>query len=107
MNIVGSVQSFILLLLGIGGLALTGFAFFDALKRQSRLFPHAGRFSKNVWLAILGVAFALAIVSLFNPLFLFNIVGVIAAAVYVADLRPKLKSLDGGSGGGPSLYGPY
>ena len=32
---------------------------------------------------------------------------VVAAAVYVADLRPKLKSLDGGSGGGPSLYGPY
>lgn len=105
MNIVGSVQSFILLLLGIGGLALTGFAFFDALKRQSRLFPHAGRFSKNVWLGILGVALALAIVSVFNPLFLLNVVGVIAAAIYLADLRPKLRQLEGGRGSDP--YGPY
>ncbi len=105
MDILGPVQNFVLLLLGVGSLALTGFAFVDALRRGARLFPHAGRFSKNVWLGILGVALALAIVSVFNPLFLLNVVGVIAAAIYLADLRPKLRQLEGGRGSDP--YGPY
>jgi hypothetical protein len=107
-DLVGSVQNVVLLLLGLGSLALTGFAFFDAVRRQAKLFPHAGRFSKNVWLGILGAALALAIVSLFNPLFFLNVVGVIAAAIYLADLRPKLRQLGGGgSGSGYGPYGPY
>ena len=57
MNLVGSVQSFVLLLLGIGSAGLTGYAFVDVLRRKGTLFPHAGRLSKGVWLGILGAAF--------------------------------------------------
>jgi hypothetical protein len=104
-EIVGSVQSFVLLLLGIGSLILTGFAFVDVLRRPGGLFPHAGRLSKGAWLGILGAAFLIAVVSLFAPLGLLNIAGVVAAGVYLADMRPKLKQLGGGRGG--SSYGPY
>jgi hypothetical protein len=104
-DIVGSVQSFVLLLLGIGSLILTGFALFDVLRRPGQLFPHAGRLSKGAWLGILGAAFLIAVVSFFAPLGLLNIAGVIAAGVYLADMRPKLKQLGGGRGG--SSYGPY
>ena len=34
-----------------------------------------------------------------------NVVGVIAAGVYLADLKPKLKSIGGGGSG--TQYGPY
>lgn len=106
MGYVGGIQSVVLLLLGVGSLLLTGFAFADVLRRPSTLFPHAGRLTKGVWLGILGAAFLIAVVSLFSPLGLLNIAGVIAAGVYLADLRPKLKSLGGGRGpDGP--YGRY
>jgi len=52
-NLVGSVQSFVLLLLGIGSAGLTGYAFADVLRRKGTLFPHVGRLSKGAWLGIL------------------------------------------------------
>ena len=107
MNLVGSVQGFVLLLLGIGSLILTGFAFFDVLRRKASLFPHVGKLTKPVWLGILAAAFLIAVVSLFAPLGLLNIAGVIAAGVYLADLRPKLKQVGGGSGSSYGPYGPY
>lgn len=107
MNLVGSVQSFVLLVLGIGSLILTGFAFIDVLRRKGSLFPHVGRLTKPVWLGILAAAFLIAVVSLFAPLGILNIAGVIAAGVYLADLRPKLKQVGGGSGSSYGPYGPY
>jgi hypothetical protein len=106
-NLVGSVQGFVLLILGIGSLILTGFAFFDVLRRKASLFPHVGKLTKPVWLGILAAAFLIAVVSLFAPLGLLNIAGVIAAGVYLADLRPKLKQVGGGSGSSYGPYGPY
>jgi hypothetical protein len=106
-NLVGSVQGFVLLVLGIGSLILTGFAFFDVLRRKASLFPHVGKLTKPVWLGILAAAFLVAVVSLFAPLGLLNIAGVIAAGVYLADLRPKLKQVGGGSGSSYGPYGPY
>jgi hypothetical protein len=106
-NLVGSVQSFVLLVLGIGSLILTGFAFIDVLRRKGSLFPHVGRLTKPVWLGILAAAFLIAVVSLFAPLGILNIAGVIAAGVYLADLRPKLKQVGGGSGSSYGPYGPY
>ena len=107
MDIVGSVQSFVYLLLGIGALVLTGFALVDVVRRPGGLFPHAGKLSKGVWLGILAAAFLIAVVSLFAPLGLLNIAGVVAAGVYLADMRPKLKQLGGGRGGSYGPYGPY
>jgi hypothetical protein len=106
-NLVGSVQGFVLLLLGIGSLILTGFAFFDVLRRKASLFPHVGKLTKPVWLGILGAAFLVAIVSLGYPIGLLNVIGVVAAGVYLADLRPKLKQVGGGSGSSYGPYGPY
>ena len=107
MNFVGSVQAFVLLLLGIGSAVLTGYAFVDVLRRKGALFPQVGRLSKVAWLGILGAAFAIAIVSFGSPgtLGILNVVGVIAAGVYLADLKPKLKSIGGGGSG--TQYGPY
>lgn len=106
MDILGPVQGFVLLVLGIGSFLLTGFAVFDALRRKSALFPHVGRLTKTVWLGILAAAFLISIVSLgyTSTLGLLNVIGVVAAGVYLAEVRPKLRQLDGG---GNSGYGSY
>ncbi len=107
MDILGPVQSFVLLILGVGSLLLTGFAAFDALRRKGSLFPHVGRLTKPVWLGILAAAFLISIVSFgYSTLGLLNVLGVIGAGVYLAEVRPKLKQLSGGSGS-DSGYGSY
>lgn len=107
MDILGPVQSFVLLILGIGSLLLTGFAAFDALRRKGALFPHVGRLTKPAWLGILAAAFLISVVSLgyASTLGLLNVIGVVAAGVYLAEIRPKLRQIEGGGRSGP--YGPY
>jgi hypothetical protein len=106
-DILGPVQSFVLLLLGIGALALTGFAAVDALRYRAQLYPAVGRQTKVFWVAILVVAFLLAIVFFFSAISFLNVIGVVAAGVYLADVRPKLKAVSGGGGTGYGPYGPY
>jgi hypothetical protein len=107
MDILGPVQSFVLLILGIGSLLLTGFAAFDALRRKGSLFPHVGRLTKPAWLGILAAAFLISIVSFgySSTLGFLNVLGVIAAGIYLAEIRPKLRQIDGG--GRPGPYGSY
>jgi uncharacterized protein DUF2516 len=111
-NIVGSVQSFVLLVLGVGSFLLTGFAAIDATRHRANLYPAVGRLTKPAWLGILVAAFLISIVSFasFNTLGFLNVIGVVAAGVYLADIRPKIKQISGGgrsSGGSYGPYGPY
>ena len=77
----------------------------DSLRYKPNLYQAVGRQTKTFWVAVLVVAFLIAVVSFWNVLFLLNVVGVIAAAVYMADVRPKLKQVSGRGGG--SGYGMY
>lgn len=106
-DLVGTVQGAVLLVLGIASLALTAFATVDALRQRSNLFPAVGRQTKVFWVAVLAVAFLISIVSLYNALSLFNVVGVIAAGIYLADVRPKIKEISGGRGSSSGPYGGY
>lgn len=105
MDILGPVQSAVLLILGVGALCLTAFAAVDAMRFRSQLYPAIGRQTKVFWVAILVVAFMVAIVSFGYALGFLNVLGVIAAGVYLADVRPKLQAVSGGRGS--SGYGPY
>jgi len=108
-DILGPVQGVVLLILGVGALALTGFAAFDAMRFKAPLYPAVGRQTKVFWVAILVVAFLVAIVSFNYALGLLNVIGVVAAGIYLADVRPKLQQVSGrgGSGGSYGPYGPY
>jgi hypothetical protein len=105
---VANVQGFVLLILGIGAMLLTGFAAVDVLRRKAQLFPHVGRLTKPAWMGILGAAFLISIISLGSPrtLGILNVIGVVAAGVYLAEIRPKLRQIDGG-GRSSGPYGPY
>ena len=108
MDLVQDVQSIVLLILGVGALLLTGFAAFDVVRRKAPLFPHVGRLTKPVWMGILIAAFLISIVYFGSPgtLGILNVIGVVAAGVYLADVRPKLQQIDGG-GRNSGPYGPY
>ncbi|MEV6317608.1 DUF2516 family protein [Streptomyces sp. NPDC051776] len=93
--------------LALGVLLFTGFAFGDALLRREDAFRAADKQTKPFWLIILGLA---VVVNVFEFFFLV-VIGLIAAIVYIVDVRPAIKSLPGGGRGGKrrgsSSDGPY
>jgi hypothetical protein len=96
--------------LSIAALCVEVWAFVDAVRRPSPAFPAAGKQTKPIWLVILGVA---AVIGLWsstlggpNLVSLFPIIAFVAAAIYLTDVRPKVKEFKGGSSSsGP--YGPW
>lgn len=86
-----------LILLGLGAVALgcQVFAFVDALRHPEAAYVAAGKRTRTFWLLITGVAALLGFVNLFNPLNLFGLIAFIAAAVYLADVRPALRQVRG------------
>lgn len=85
------------------------FAFVDAVTRREDAYRAADKKTKPFWLVILGLALGLDLLfgaSVFGPLAL---VGLVAAIVYVVDVRPAVKQVTGGGGGGKSKrnMGPY
>ncbi len=102
MDSVFAFQSILMVALGLLALALQGFALLDAVRQRADAFPATSNQTKTIWLAILGVAVAIGIVSVFGPLNIFNLLAVVAAGVYLARVRPAIRSI---TGRGPSTGG--
>lgn len=108
MDLLSSAQGLVELVLGLGALVLTGFAFVDALTRPAAAFPYADKRSKTFWLVILGIAAALSFVLLGGQvLSIFGIISVVAGAVYLVDVRPKVRQYRAGGGGSGGPYGGW
>lgn len=106
MDTFSNVQDGIALILSIGVIALALFAFVDSLRHRVDAYPAAGKLTKPIWCAILGVGFLLALLTFGTPLNIFTLLAVVAASVYLADVRPALRRvLGGGRSNGP--YGPW
>ncbi len=73
-------------------LAVKVFAFVDALTRPTQAYVAAGKLTKPAWLLILGLTVAVAFVFP-SVIGLFSIVGIVAAFVYLLDVRPALASV--------------
>ncbi|MEV5708203.1 DUF2516 family protein [Actinoallomurus sp. NPDC052274] len=105
-------QSFVGILLWVVAIAafiVEIWAFADAVRRPSGAYSAAGKLTKQLWLIILGVAllFGLAgAVRFVSIIQMLPVIGFIAAAVYLADVRPAVRQYGrGGSSSGP--YGPW
>ena len=78
-----------------GTLALAVWAFADAIIRPAAGFVAAGKLTKPGWLAITGIA---ALVLWWRgPLDFFGLPAVIAAVVYLVDVRPAVRGLRRGN----------
>ena len=102
---ISSVQGVVVLVLGRAALGAEVFALLDALRHRPDAFVAAGKRTKNFWLLVLGVATAVGFVS--NVLSMFGVIAFVAAAVYLADVRPALKQVSGRGGGRQGPYGPW
>ena len=96
--------------LWLAALVVELWAFVDVIRRPSPAFPAAGKQTKPIWLIILGVASVIGLASVAysaSPLSIFPIVAFVAAAIYLADVRPKVREFksSGGTSSGP--YGPW
>jgi hypothetical protein len=107
MNVLGSAQWFVIIILGFAAFAVEVFALVDALRHRPDAYVAAGKRTKQFWTIVTGIAALLGFVGLFgNSLGFLSILAVAAAAIYLADVRPALRQVSGrGSAQGP--YGPW
>jgi hypothetical protein len=92
----------------LGAFVVEAWAFVDAIIRPKAAFPAAGKQTKPIWLIILGVAFVIGIAGAVQAISLvnvFTVVAFVAAAIYLVDVRPKVRALKPGARQGP--YGPW
>jgi Protein of unknown function (DUF2516) len=86
------VEDRILTVLWIALLAVKAFALTDALFRSDAMFVAADKQNKAFWLVILSVFLVLHILFA-TPIGLLNLIGSVAALVYIVDVRPTLRAM--------------
>jgi Protein of unknown function (DUF2516) len=107
MNLLADLQMYIVLGLSIAALGVEVWAFVDCLRRRPDAFVAAGKRTKQFWMLVTGLAVLLGFVALGGVGFL-AIIAIVAAGVYLADVKPALDAVMGrGSGGAQGPYGPW
>jgi hypothetical protein len=90
-----AIDGLIFTVLRYGTLALALWAFVDALIRPAAGYVAAGKLTKPGWAAITGLA-ALVIYWM-GPMSFLGLPAVIAAVVYLVDVRPAVRGLRRGN----------
>jgi hypothetical protein len=113
---IADVQNAIVVALSVLAFGLEVYALVDAIRQRGDAFVAAGKWTKQRWLIILSLATAFGFVALPPPIgqgllgtfgFL-SLVAVVAAAVYLTDVRPAVRQIrGGGSGRNSGPYGPW
>lgn len=111
---IGFVERTVFLILAVVAVGLELWALVDCARHRANAFEATGKRTKGFWLALTGGAALIGVLSLlssgggiFGTLGLFGLAAVVAASVYLADVRPAVK--DAGRGGSRSTgpYGPW
>jgi hypothetical protein len=85
--------SLLITVLNLALLVLVGWSFVDALTRPAPAFVAAGKLTKQIWLAILGVALLLCLLGAVSVLGLFGAAVAVAGIVYLVDVRPAVREM--------------
>jgi len=98
-------------ILGVAAFVVEAWAFIDATRRPTGAFPAAGKQTKPLWLIILGVSTAIGLYGItgggFSPYNILAIAAFIAAAIYLTDVRPKVREMGSGGSSRQGPYGPW
>jgi len=103
--------TYFFLALGLAAFGVELWAFIDAITRPAQAFVATGKQTKPLWLIILGVAAVIGLAGAVygvGPTSILPVAAFVAAAIYLADVRPKVRSFPrdrSGSSSGP--YGPW
>jgi hypothetical protein len=98
--------------LAIAAFVVEAWAFIDAIRRPARAYLAAGKQTKPLWLIILGVSTAIGLgyavyVRNLSVIQILPVAAFVAAAVYLTDVRPKVKGLGSGGSSSSGPYGPW
>lgn len=103
--------TYFFLALGLVAFGVELWAFIDAATRPSQAFVATGKQTKPLWLIILGVAAVIGLAGAaygVGPTSILPVAAFVAAAIYLADVRPKVRNFPRGGGGSSSgPYGPW
>ena len=111
--------NYFFLALAVAAFVVEAWAFVDAIMRPKAAFAAAatmsdnavGRLTKPIWLIILGVAFVLGLYSAAygGATGFLSVLAFVAAAIYLAGVRPKVREYSKGSSRSSSSgpYGPW
>ncbi len=97
----GFAQDWLLAILGVAALALEAVALAESLRYSNEAYYAAGKRNKAFWTAMTGSAAAVGFLTLpaplgvsgTGPLNLLGFAAVVVAGVYLADVRPALRSV--------------
>jgi Protein of unknown function (DUF2516) len=89
-----ALQSSFMFVLTVVLFVVQAWTFVDALTRRPDHFVAADKLTKQAWLIILGLALV-AHALFWEPLNFLNLVGAVAAIVYMVDVRPALRAVTG------------
>lgn len=84
----------LLSLVSLAVLAVQAWSLIDCVIRPTQAFPVAGKLTKPAWVAI--TAIALVVGFFFRPLSFLGIAAVVASIVYLVDVRPAVREIQGG-----------
>lgn len=106
MGLILIFEFYLYLVLGYIALGIELWAFVDCLRRPAASFEATLKRTKGFWMAITGGAAVVGIFSALSPGFgLFKLVAIVAACVYLADVKPAVSEIRGRGNQGP--YGPW
>lgn len=95
MQIIGQIQGWIILGLGLLALVAEVHALLHAVRQRPDAFTAAGKKSKTFWVAALAIATLLGFAVLGSGFGLLAIIGIVVAGVYLADVKPAIDAVMG------------
>ena len=100
------------LVISIAAFVVEAWAFVDAVRRPAPAFAAAGKQTKPIWLLILGVATVVGLGYAFylggaSAISILPVAAFVAAAIYLVDVRPKVREFKTGSNSGSGPYGRW
>lgn len=108
------VERAVFFVLAVVALGLELWALVDCARHRANAFEATGKRTKTFWLALTGGATLVGVFSLlgsggglFGTLGLFGLAAVVAASVYLADVRPAVKDAGRGGSRNTGPYGPW
>ena len=89
-----AIPAWIYLIISVAMFLATAFAFVDSLTHRPDAYVAADKLTKNAWMIILGLGvLAQMLFWASGPISLFHLAAIIAALVYIVDVRPTIRSL--------------
>lgn len=78
-------------------LGLRIWALADCISRKVAAFPAVDKLTKPAWIAMLVLGLLFSVLTYGQPINIFSLISAVVAGVYLADVRPAVREVSGGT----------